>query len=186
MRRVWLVFACTGCLYWNSAGGGTLVWQHLESYVSLGYLWPTLALQKKLHSAPTFGGSLRSPYYGVFHARAEIHYSLLDEQPSTGDPRRIHYLKSGIGLEIQGPRWWPLAGVGLSHHFVRSTGVRNGREMLLDANESEFGFYPYLQMPLMPGKKIKLLLAVSQDVIFSKPEYTFFPNVSINLGWVWW
>lgn len=186
MPRTGIALLCLCFVCGNTARGETQVLQHLESYLSLGYLWPTFALQDKLQHAPTFGGALRSPYYGIFHTRAEFHYSLLDEKLSTGNPRRIHYLKSGIGLEIQGPPWWPGAGVGLSHHFVRSTGARNNREMLLDANESEFGFYPYLQMPLMPGKKAKLLLVVSQDVIFSKPDYTFFPTLSINLGWAWW
>lgn len=92
--------------------------------------------------------------------------------------------KAGLGLEYQKLNTMhsilPRAGLGLSVFWARTISAPEGQMFLLDDNEWEFGFFPFMQweIPLTPSFSMGIF--AETDFIFSEPVWTILPALYIT------
>jgi len=161
----------------------TDLFKHFHTTVLIGGIFPQDNLRTVLDDRPVFGLKLSSPYYGNWRTNAELQYALLG-----GDsPRSLHYVKTGLGVAYELPTvFLPVAGLGLSNYFIRSTAGDADGDLLMDDNESEFGAYPFLCWNVPVYHKLFLQAGLEWDLVFSRPHFSQLPNVYLGLGWSWW
>ncbi len=174
-----LAFFSVSCLW-----AQTDVFSHFSTALHAGVLSPQYELKDILGPRPLFGLRFNSPYKNNWLVHAQLQYAYLDGDNS---PRSLHYIKSGLGLGFSFPVYSsPVLGLGFSNHFIRAVVKRNSQKFLLDDNESEFGFYPFIHACLPITSSLDLTAGLGWEIIFSEPKYSHLPNLTAGLQYNWW
>ncbi len=168
----------------DSVRAQTLLFDHFETSARLGMVTPGGNLVEYAPSFPAGGLMVHSSYYGRFMVHGALHYGRLKGEKFS---RKLHYAKVGLGLGYAPTsHWLPECGLGLNSVTVGTVNSPKPKVYLLDAYESEFGYYPFLNWRFDFGTNWRLRFGGEWDLVFSEPKYSSFPLFYVGVGKSWW
>lgn len=97
--------------------------------------------------------------------------------------REIIFTKAGSHFQTTSIFGFSM-GAGLSFYFIRGIHVSDKEvKLLLDSNEWEFGFYPFIRQKLFSIHQWTFSGLVQNDLVFSTPHFTSLGCVSLLIDY---
>jgi len=150
-----------------------VTFQHGTLAVTQGVLLPQLNLQEVLDITYSGGLLFRTDYGESSKSRFSLLVSRLDAK---NKPVSLWYIRGRAGLDYMLPLGASV-GSGLGISFVR-TRDNQGEPLMLDDNESDFGFYTVIRSPEATVFGCTIAFESSWDVVLTEPTFSHFLYVA--------
>lgn len=153
--------------------------------LSLGQRMPQKNLYDVLEKSPAFQLGMQFGYYESAHF--PVHFRMEASYAEMKHPRvDFHNAIGRIGFDWDFfQRYHSELGTGLTMHFLRASEARE-EGLLLEDNESDYGWYFRLQPMAMDWGRFRLGLEAHYDIVWSSPRASHFVQVAVKTGWRLW